>query len=122
MTEKQFVSRVVFTIKAHWPDAVVFKHNDASTAGIPDVSVTLRGRTYWIECKKLNDRELLLDVVERRRQALQHHILKKLAWAGFAGYLVWRPRRIGWYLPTGHPSFESRDLKAILEKILHATD
>jgi len=33
------------------PGAVVYRHEDQFTAGMPDISVTKRGRVVWIEVK-----------------------------------------------------------------------
>jgi len=38
------------------PGALVFRHEDQFTAGIPDTSVTWLGRTTWLETKFLNPR------------------------------------------------------------------
>jgi len=37
------------------PRGVTYKHNDMSTKGIPDISVTYRARTIWIEGKFEDD-------------------------------------------------------------------
>lgn len=36
---------------------VVFKHHDVSTAGIPDMSVTYGGLTFWVELKLVREGE-----------------------------------------------------------------
>ena len=33
------------------PGAVVYRHEDQFTAGMPDISITKRGRVVWIEVK-----------------------------------------------------------------------
>jgi len=38
-------------LRATLPGAVVYRHEDQFTAGIPDISVTWRGRTVWVEVK-----------------------------------------------------------------------
>lgn len=55
MTESQVVRRLVTRLKALLPGAVIFKHADSVTAGIPDVSVTCNGRAMWLEVKYLRD-------------------------------------------------------------------
>jgi len=50
MNEASVTARLVQAVRS-LPGFVVFKHNDAKTAGIPDVSVTARGLTTWIEVK-----------------------------------------------------------------------
>ena len=51
MTEANLSKNLVLALKKRMPGSVVFKHNDRITAGIPDISVTWRGRTVWIEVK-----------------------------------------------------------------------
>jgi len=47
------------------PRAIVTKHHDLSTAGVPDISVNWRGQTLWIEVK-------LLEARETKRAFLKH--------------------------------------------------
>lgn len=54
MTESQFQSKLRRALQARLPKAVIWKHNDRFTAGIPDLSVTCGvhpKRTTWIELK-----------------------------------------------------------------------
>jgi hypothetical protein len=51
MNEAKVVRDVLTNLKRLLPGAVCFKHNDLSTAGIPDISINFRGRTTWIEVK-----------------------------------------------------------------------
>lgn len=51
MTESQFTCKLLKLLRQAMPDAVVLKHNDAMTSGIPDFSVSLAGRTLWVEVK-----------------------------------------------------------------------
>jgi hypothetical protein len=51
MTEATLVGALIGALKKEMPGCCVLKHNDGSTAGIPDLSVTYRGRTAWIEVK-----------------------------------------------------------------------
>jgi len=39
------------TLRTLRPDAVVYRHEDQFTAGIPDLSVTAYGCTVWVEVK-----------------------------------------------------------------------
>lgn len=48
-------SQLTAALKKHLINAlggVVFKHADAITAGIPDLSVTWNGHTSWVEVKR----------------------------------------------------------------------
>ena len=52
-TESQFTARLLRALRAHpaLRDAVIWKHNDRTTRGIPDFSMTINGRTTWWEIK-----------------------------------------------------------------------
>ncbi len=51
MTEADLKRRLVRALKSTMPGAVVFRHEDQFTAGIPDISVTWAGITTWWEVK-----------------------------------------------------------------------
>jgi len=53
MTESQFQSRLLKALRSHpaLKDAVIFKHSDRFSRGIPDFSVTVNARTTWWEVK-----------------------------------------------------------------------
>lgn len=50
MTEAQATRDIIDFLKRHL-SGVVWKHNDMRTAGIPDLSVTVSGATWWFEVK-----------------------------------------------------------------------
>lgn len=50
--EKEPKAELVRYLKKYLPLAVVFRHEDHFTSGIPDISVTWKGRTWWIEVKE----------------------------------------------------------------------
>lgn len=58
MLETQLSSRLVAQMKATMNGAVVFKHADRSTIGIPDISCTWQRRVLWIEVKYLRPKDL----------------------------------------------------------------
>jgi hypothetical protein len=53
MKEGDFTSLLLRTLKAHpsLQGAVIFKHSDFYTMGVPDFTITIRGRTTWWEVK-----------------------------------------------------------------------
>jgi len=53
MTESAFTSRLLKALRSHAAlrDAVIFKHADRFSAGVPDFSVTVGCRTTWWEVK-----------------------------------------------------------------------
>lgn len=51
MKESEICSRLVKHLRTVFRQAVVFKHADQFTAGVPDISFTFHGRTTWLELK-----------------------------------------------------------------------
>lgn len=51
MTESRLMAACLKMLRAELPGAVIFKHADARSSGVPDVSITWRGKTIWIEFK-----------------------------------------------------------------------
>lgn len=54
MTESQFQAKLLRALRAHpaMKDAVIVKLNDRFTRGLPDVMISLRGKTTFFELKK----------------------------------------------------------------------
>lgn len=76
MTESQFTQRLLRELRRRMPDAVIFKHNDRTTGGIPDFSITVGGKTTWWEVK----------VYPNKLSTLQMETLRRLGSA--CAYLV----------------------------------
>lgn len=73
MTESEHTGELVKELREHIrTSGVVWKHHDSSTSGIPDLSVSHRGRSIWLEAKRI-------DAVER---------LKRCAAGPGGGYCV----------------------------------
>jgi hypothetical protein len=51
MNETTKLSTFLKKLRAAIPGAVIFKHADKATRDIPDVSITWRKRTTWLEAK-----------------------------------------------------------------------
>lgn len=51
MTESQLTGKLIKFVRVKRPDAVVFKHSDRTTVGVPDMSITCCGLTRWYEVK-----------------------------------------------------------------------
>ena len=51
------VPKIEKAIQKKMPDAVILKHNDMSTKGIPDLAITYAGRTNYVEVKLLKKDE-----------------------------------------------------------------
>lgn len=123
------------------PGAVVYKHHDRSTKGMPDTSVTWRGATTWLEFKVLRHGESIY----KQLDPLQLIELVKIEQAGSYAWVValrhpentteiyrptWlvRSRAQGWVdvIPTDRLlspshllalSFPGRDLRPVIQLI-----
>ena len=86
MKESTLVTQLKNALCAGLPGAVVFKHHDAITAGIPDLSVTWKGTTTWLEVKYNTD----------RIRPLQHNTLLRLARQNRAYYVIYhlKPQKV----------------------------
>ncbi len=67
----------------HYDGGLVFKHGDAYTTGIPDVSVTCNRKTSWWETKLADPK------VNMKGRGLQHVNMRRLAVAGSAYYVIY---------------------------------
>ena len=83
-------------IKRALPEAVALRHEDLYTRGIPDLTVTLAGRTTWWEIKYC-DSTLRLDRVQR-------HVCQRLEETGYCRYVIYvrspPPRSVRVVRPT----------------------
>jgi hypothetical protein len=70
-------------LRVRLPGCVALRHEDRFTSGIPDISVTLHGRTTWWEAK-------VTPVVS---EGIQELTMLRLAAAGYARYVIWEERR-----------------------------
>lgn len=93
MQERDLVRDIIEAVQKRLPRAVILKHNDMTTAGIPDISVTSRygmepeKRTTWIEVKLLKEKETL-STIRQHFDKLQLTTLRLLANEGHAHYIV----------------------------------
>lgn len=85
--EARLKGLLVKAIRAQLPGAVVYRHEDTFTAGIPDVSVTWEGVTSWWEVKA--------EPLGRTSTptALQLRELERLSRHTVAGLLTYRERK-----------------------------
>lgn len=82
MTEATLKGALVTKIREQIPGAMVFRHEDHFTAGIPDISVTWRYRTSWWEVKFANPNFKSLGI--------QELTMLRLSRAGIANYIIYR--------------------------------
>jgi predicted HAD superfamily Cof-like phosphohydrolase len=78
VNEATLVQQLAKALRAEMPGCAVQKHNDASTAGIPDLSITWRGRTAWLEVK-----------FDRPGARASVSAIQRIALWRLRGYLVW---------------------------------
>lgn len=86
-SESQFTSKLLRALRARMPNAVVLKHSDSFSGGIPDFSITnfdsyiAENKTVWIEVKLLGPPSVIF-------KPLQVEMLRRLG--GY--YLIWDAR------------------------------
>lgn len=69
-------------LKTQLPQAVALRHEDLYTAGIPDLSVTLAGRSSWWEIKYADP--------WFKTSKIQQHICTRLAECGVCWYVIFQ--------------------------------
>lgn len=81
VSEASLKGELVREIKRQLPGAVVMRHEDLLRAGVPDMSVTWRGRTSWWEVKYANPRP--------RHRGLQTGVCQLLAVHGTCYFIIY---------------------------------
>jgi len=81
VNEKTLVGQLKTTLLIDLPGSVVIKHADAFTSGVPDLSVTWKGKTSWLEIKYANP-----EIIERK---IQNLMMKRLSIQGSAWYVIY---------------------------------
>lgn len=95
MTEAKLSSALVRLLRQELPQAVIFKHWDHITAGVPDISVTWLHRTTWYEVKYITK-----GIIQRGQQ---RRVLEQMGEHGVAWYIIYLATPIpGTYIV--HPS------------------
>tara|TARA_R110000824_G_scaffold2652_4_gene12292 strand:+ start:189 stop:599 length:411 start_codon:yes stop_codon:yes gene_type:complete len=69
-------------LKKHAPGAVALRHEDLYTAGIPDLSITLNGRTSWWEIKYADP--------HTRSSKVQKYLCGRLDEEGICRYVIYQ--------------------------------
>lgn len=101
MTEAQITRELVNYLKSRLK-GVFIKHADLATIGLPDISATTSGRTYWLEVKliKLKKEEPFVKI---KFDEPQRTLLELLAEHGRARYLVFTRCPKNWGLNIIEP-------------------
>lgn len=81
MNESILKSRLVAKIRIEMVGAVCLRHEDRITSGIPDLSITWKGRTSWWEIKWANP--------TLRSRGVQDITMLRLSAEGYARYIVY---------------------------------
>ena len=101
MQESKFTQKLLKALRSHprLHSAVIFKHNDRSTRGIPDFSISIGVRTLWFEVK----------VGKNNPTKIQAYFLKKLS---TGAVLLRNSGAITWF--TDNEYFEFAELVEII--------
>lgn len=67
MTEGTIKQQLCRYLRKRLRDSVVIRHEDKSHGGVPDISVTYRGRTFWLEVKLVTKGSHLAGVTRQQR-------------------------------------------------------
>lgn len=94
MTEAILKSGLVKSLKRLNPDAVILRHEDKITHGIPDLTFTLKGTSWW-EGKYANP--------SFKSKGIQALTMKRLAKQGRAFYVIWDEPQKSTFIV--HPDF-----------------
>ena len=103
MTERDFVEKIQTAIKAEpaLRGAVTFKLAETLTSGIPDLSITVLGRTIWLEVKYLRRGKKLKDIVNQLQLVTCHQLTVAGASCWVVVYeaapkrlVIWQPRAL----------------------------
>jgi hypothetical protein len=81
MNEASLKSELVRTLRKELLGAVVFRHEDKLTSGIPDISVTWHKKTTWLEAKYLNP--------HFHSKGIQELTVRRLSSAGSCFYVLY---------------------------------
>ncbi len=84
-SESTLKSALVKLARAAMPQAVILRHEDQYTAGIPDISCTHKGLTIWWEVKYARPAV--------RDRGIQHLTCRRLGTFGRCYYLVYQEKR-----------------------------
>lgn len=88
LEEKDVKAATAAEMRNSWRRAVIIRHEDRITSGIPDLSATADKRTLWVEFKFSRNGEF-------DSKGIQELTMNRLAIYGFAIYVVF------WYGNTG---------------------
>lgn len=90
MNEASLSRTLCQRLRRELPGAVVFKHNDLSTAGVPDISVTWGGITVWLEVKRgerITGRGVQRETMRRLMQVGRAYYVHFSPWFTWVGYI-----------------------------------
>ena len=83
--EAELKANLVEMLRDHIRFAVVLRHEDIRTAGIPDISITFHGVTTWWECKHATPKFA--------SSGIQELTMMRLCANGYARYIIWYEKK-----------------------------
>lgn len=89
-TETQLKSKLTKALRESLNNAVIFRHEDQFTSGVPDISITWKGYTTWLEVK--------LAKPAIRGKGVQKHTMQMLAENGRCWYVVYTIKKLEGHL------------------------
>ena len=120
MTEAQISQKIRAEIKKQAPNAVVIKHNDRIVRGVPDLSVTIGGRTTWIEVKYIRKGETPARQRKHFDQVQLYQALR-LEREGRCIYFIAYESSMGLQALVIRPSHLSQALEAVIFRVINLT-
>lgn len=126
MNESTKSTPLLTWLRAHTAGrAVVFKHADRATIGIPDASLTWVDRTTWLEFKLYCPNRSWGGVIPfesiAQKHPVQYEVAKRLAANGSCYYVMWVKRRqlVAVWNPITKESWSFTSLDDLGSHILH---
>lgn len=87
MTEAELKRELVKLLRATYPNYVIWRIEDGTTSGIPDITINGRKRTSYWEVKYANP--------DFKVKGIQKETIRKLSREGFAFYIVYYESLLG---------------------------
>lgn len=107
MTEGEFNRKLKAALEKRLQSWVVLKHNDRSTKGIPDFSVSQGSMTLWIECK----------MEPEMPTKIQSYYLRKLHYGGAVVCASSDGRNVAFQAPYYHGPVKFISFETLIEEI-----
>lgn len=126
MTERTLTTKLMATLKRGLRGTLILKHSDRWTNGIPDLSVSYLGSTFWFEIKFLRRGRKLTEIIDGTQTLVCHQLENTTGRCWFVVYeehpkrtSIWQPRILGAIkypklLGVGKKTFDYGNLDAVV--------